>query len=616
MVVNRDAALFGALNARKMSPREIAASFVVSPQFEKIVGLDHAFLVGPRGSGKTTILRMLLDETLSIWDHARADQIRAQVSYSAIFVPADRLWSSQVELREVELSPEQRRAMTALGVAAFGTQLLSGFVETLQYRLGHFNAKQGALHPAEMTSADEVSFVEDCSLAWQLRPRTKTLNGLAAALDQRFLGISELVERTRVEAASTAEMTALHVWDSAPMASIRLGIRSANRHTRQPNHRWALLLDEMELAPEEIHQTILSSVRGGERNLILKLSFSPFDHNVAGLFEGVGASAADNDFVPVYLWSGDRRSGRKFADTMFRQMLRERVGAADSSFRILGPSQIDSSGRNWQPKDFELGSRKMELLRSAEANDTTFATYLQKHAIDLEELGSLSYFQRSATLRKFFPLLVFRDALLRFGVDGVGRRSRKKVEEVFSGQDVVYAALEANPRWMKAVFGEMLAAYDADRGRIPYGFQYDALKDAAERFEALLALLPNGAKQRDAPVLDVINRISMYFNKRALGSFSTDFPTTFTVDAAVSSAIQNALRRALNAGALVHIRGPKSPPLLDELIGERFRLAYLLSIRDGLEVPMRLGKAVPLSKILRDAEPLVPDIALFDEKDY
>ena len=102
----------------------------------------------------------------------------------------------------------------------------------------------------------------------------------------------------------------------------------------------------------------------------------------------------------------------------------------------------------------------MDLMLSMERNDPTFADYLERRNVHLSELNSLTYTQKSATLRKFFPVLVFRDALLRFSPGGVGRRSRKKVEEVFSGQDLVYAALEANPRWMKAVFGQMLTRYE------------------------------------------------------------------------------------------------------------------------------------------------------------
>lgn len=610
VLTSSESSLFEALNARKMSAEEIAESFVISPQFESIVGPDHSFLVGPRGSGKTTILRMLQGETLMLWKHPRARDIRRQVSYSSVFVPADRLWSTQLTQprgSRALAQPDDAREM--LSVAAFGTQVLAAIIETLQYRLDYFGSGHEVHHPANLDRDAEVELVETCARAWGLQPLTRTLNGLAAALDSRLLHIGSLLE-TRSSGEDTANLGPIA---RSPMESVRLAIKVINRLTRQPAHRWSLLLDEMELAPRSIHELVIRNVRGGERNLVLKMSFSPFDNNASTAFKGLGASSANNDFVPVYLWSGDRRGGRKFADSMFRSMLNSRARSGLSPFRVLGPSEIDASGRNWKPEDLQPGSKKLDLMLSMERDDPSFAEYLTRRHVDLTKLAQMSYTQRSSTLRKFYPILVFRDALLRFSEGGARRRSRKKVEEVFSGQDVVYAALEGNPRWMKAVFGQMLARFDPERTRVPYGFQYDALRDAAERFEALLELLPTEVADSRARVLPLVDTIAAYFNARALGAFSADLPTTFVVDDEVDADTISLLRVALNAGAVVHVRGAKSPTLLTDLRGERFRLTYLLSLRDKYEVPLRLGKSITLTRILNEGPPLSDGVlALFE----
>lgn len=595
----REGALFEALNARKMSPDEIASSFVVSPQFDTMIGPDHSLLIGPRGSGKTTLLRMLEGQTLMLWEHERAAATRQRISYSTIFVPSDRLWSSQLSAIEPK-SPEPGND-EGLALAAFGTQLLAGLVETLQYRTDYFETGRETHNPAKLGPKAEVELVDTCARAWGLMPATRTLNGLAASIDDRLLRIGSALEVRRSGPSDSLVLDELGVPHLAPMEAVRHGIRVINRATRQPDHRWALLLDEMELAPRSIHEVVLRSVRGGERNLILKMSFSPFDNNVSGAFEGLGAASPHNDFVPVYLWSGDRRDARQFADSMFRSMLRARIGPGHSPFRVLGKSEIDASGRNWDPTDAEPSSKKMELLLTTRENDPTFAAYLIKRQVDLDNLASLTYFQRSATVRKFYPIVVFRDALIKFEAGARRRRTRKKVEEVFSGQDIVYAALEGNPRWMKAVFGEMLSRFEPARVRVPYGVQYDSLKDAAERFESLLELLPTRVNDPNMRVLPLIDAIATHFNRRLLGEFSADIATTFTVDPEVDVATRELLRVALNAGAIVHIRGSKSPPLLRDLTGERFRITYLLSLRDYREIPMRLGKSQNLSRILENS---------------
>jgi ABC-type uncharacterized transport system ATPase subunit len=52
-------AIFGALNARYLKPRQIAEGFVPPPRFDELCNRGHTQLIGPRGSGKTTLLRML-----------------------------------------------------------------------------------------------------------------------------------------------------------------------------------------------------------------------------------------------------------------------------------------------------------------------------------------------------------------------------------------------------------------------------------------------------------------------------------------------------------------------------------------------------------------------------
>ena len=277
-----ESALFEVLNAKKLSPPEIAASFVIPPQYEQLVGPDHSFLVGPRGSGKTTLLRMLQGQALMAWTHRKADSYRRRVRYSSIFLPADRLWASQLAA-----SGDGAR----LGVAAFGTQLLSALVETMLYRIGDFG-RECVLHPVELRHRAEVELVGDCAEAWRMKLRTPSLRGLQTALDNRMLHLAERLEN-REPVADEEDWVRL-----PPIQALLFGLRAFNRQTGENHHRWALLLDEMELAPESVHQTLQSTLRGGDNNLILKLSFSPFDRYVASSV-AVGKGAPDHDYRPI-----------------------------------------------------------------------------------------------------------------------------------------------------------------------------------------------------------------------------------------------------------------------------------------------------------------------------
>lgn len=583
-----ESALFEALNAKKLSPEEVAATFVIPPQYEQLVGPDHAFLIGPRGSGKTTLLRMLQGQALTSWSHERAELYRRRIRYSSVFLPADRLWASQVPNPEVGAQ---------LGIAAFSTQLLYALVETMLYRLGDYEEATDIHHPAELRHRSEVALVAECAEAWGLKIRTPSLLGLQGALDLRLNHIADLVEERLRQDRELADELWLR---QSPVQSFRFGVRAFNRHAGQPRHRWALLLDEMELAPEAVHHALRQALRGGDESLILKLSFSPVDRYAISTVH-VEDATPDNDFRPIYLWYGKRIGSRRFTGGLWKRMMLESSGSSRSAQVVLGHSEIDVSGASWRNAPYGPESRQFALIQKMHDRDAAFADYLDRMNVDLSNIESLSYSKRSATLRKVYPLLVFRDAVLTF-VDGhPERRTRKKITECFTGSDAVFAALEGNPRWVKAVFSKLIAAYDG-KTAVPRGYQYDVLKEAAQRFEALLRLLPVDGHVPNGSVLSLLDDIAAYFSSRAFGEFTADPPSTFKVDDKVDPMIVQALTTALSAGAVVHLRTRKSPVVLPDLYGERFRLAYLLGIRDKLEIPLRLGKATNLSSILEWAE--------------
>lgn len=590
----REQTLFEGLNARKLSSREIAASFVMPEQFHQLLGPDHTLLIGPRGSGKTTLLRMLQGESLMAWQGSQAEQSRAAINYSSIFVPSDRLWASQV-------AAGTSLARSRLGEAAFTTQVLIAFVETILYRLGEYAEDgQDVFQPVALNGSEEADLVAECADGWGLTTRGRSLFGLQAALDRRLAQISDLLDATSAEGGEGEPPIRLP--NLGLLAALRLGIRSVNRQTRQSGHRWALLLDEMELAPESIHSALTASLRGGEPNLVLKLSFSPYDRYVAPAPQ-VGGAAVDHDFVAIYLSAGQRGT-RRFTNELLARMMKQNVLGGVSATRALGQSRIDNSGQTWREQNYGPESEQYRLITRLRAEDASFAAFLQRRGVDeATDLRHLSYARMSSTIRKAYPLLVFRDALLHLS-DGEYRRrtDRSKPTGYFSGADAVIAALEGNPRWIKATFSQMLVSYDAEKREIPRAAQYDVLVEAARRFESLLRLLPPDGADHSLSVLDLVDAVARYFSDRTLGKFTADPPSVFLVDEGHSEAVLGAVRAAVTAGALIHVRSDSSPPVLTDVVRERFRVAHLLTVRRNREVPFRLGTSISLSRILKAAE--------------
>jgi len=560
---------FETQNAKRMTPVEIARSFVVPPTFKDIVGTDHCYIVGPRGSGKTTLLKMLQGEGLMAWEGAQARSVRSRVSYTSIFLPADDLWASQVH-------DENARA-------AFTAQMLYAFIETVQYRQSARDRIGNPVHhPIVLGHQAEVELVTLLANAWELPIQGRSLGAMQAALDLYLLRLTNRRERT------TDQFSA-----ATPLSLLNFGIRAVNRLANQPTHRWALLMDEMELAPPRLHREIVSYVRGGAENLILKLSMSPFDRYMETFGVG-GAPIPGHDFRAVHLAGQTKSEIRAFTVGLWKEALRAAELDASPIRAALGESAITAPRVTTESR-----SRHYEALSRAGHEDADFARWLRRRGVDVDHLEDLSYIESSATVRKVYPLVVFRDSVMRLHNGRYEGRPRKKTFDPFTGADALITALEGNPRWIKTVFSDMLRFYDRSTGSVGQGFQFDALVSLANRFESLLHVLPSREHDRNAvPPMWLVDRLAEYFHKQNTGRFQPDPQNNFIVDRRTPAPILDALVMGLYAGAIVHVRDRRSPAVLQTFVGQRFRLAYLLGVRDNREFPMRLGKDVSLTTIV------------------
>lgn len=550
-------------NAKRMTADQVAGSFVVPAEFDRLSSNDHVYVIGPRGSGKTTMLRMLTGETLSAWDGPEADAARRQIDYTSIFVPADELWASQASTGNVRV--------------AFAGQLLLAAIDTMTYRV---SGAPDVHLPASLPTTDEAALTTHFAQLWGLGNILGGFRGLQRALELLLL---------RLPREDLGEHTL-----AAP-DSLRLlapALEAFNREVGQRGHRWALLLDEMELAPPSVHAMVTRFVRGGPPTLTLKISMSPFDRFME-IYGQDALPAPGNDFDTIYLSGRPVRELRTFTNGLWRSALKSR----DLPHRDLAAVLDD---RAPAPRDRQASERSgIGLVRSMAGRDPELREWLRRRNVNLNDAASMSYFERSATIRKISPLLVYRDTLLNFRDGQPVKRSRKKSFEPFTGATAVATILEGNPRWIKSAFAQMLERYDARAQSISAGFQLDALTSVADRFEALLRVLPTrqGAGEAMAP-LHLVDTVSRYLRDRNLGPFSADAPNSFVVDFGTPEEVRRALLLCLYAGAIVHLRSRNSPAVLSSFTNERFRLTYLLSVRDGKELPLRLGKDVRLTSVL------------------
>lgn len=604
-------ALFEAFNANKMELAEIVDGFVIPTQYREIVAPNNTIIVGPRGSGKTTLLRMLEGPALGLWKKRAARSYRSRISYSSVFVPADKLWSTQLEYAPAGAPPE---LIESIAVSAFVTQVLTALVDVMRYRVGRSEwGSVGVQHPCALSPDAEERLVHHLAGLWLLEPWTYTLESLIEALEIRSSQLSRFVPRSGPVAPFVTGLDDTPAWLSLSLTEASTqAARAFNRASGEAEHRWCLLFDEMELAPTPVHQMVIDALRGGRPEVLYKLSFSPFDGDVE-FVHNLSAALPDNDYRIVQLWYGRRDGALRFSRDLLAKMLEEDRRRQVSPVDLFGRSSFDTKGQEWdEGTAYRYGSDQQKLIRSHYDRDGAFRSYLDRMSISPDRLERVSKRKRAYTLRKVYPLLVFRDAFIDFRGGRPVRRMRKKPTEAYTGSEAVFALLEGNPRWFRAVVSQMLAATPS--GRVSRGVQFDALSEARERFRALLRMLPSAAGGVDQNgdelpavfVLDVIDRIIGYFVLETHGEFTPDPAGSFVVDGGVDAPTVAALQTALNAGAIVRLdsRKPRQAEperrveVLGDIVGSRFRIAYLLCVGKDSEVPIRLGREVQLSTIL------------------
>jgi hypothetical protein len=599
--------IFDAFNARALDPQQVAQTFVPSAHYSVLVKQAHTLIVGPRGSGKTTLLKMLQQPALEAWSHPDADNFRRSINFTGVFIATDVSWREQISaLGNLQLEPEYARI---LSIAAFSTHVLRALVMSMEQRVAKAAASSGVPQHrrVEITVEGESQLVREVSRNWHLRPTLPTLLSLRYSLSSRLSEIYELGSRETLlpkegRGERLASVPYLHL---DFLKSATLAIEIFDDATSQGRGRWALLFDELELAPEWILSKLVNSLRSVDDRFLFKLSMSPFSRDVTG-FESALSATPGHDYDVIPLWYAHKEEGYTFCRALLTSMIRARGNSTVEPEQLLGRSEFETPVEEWAETGtaYRRGSRLQVRFARMAQRDKSFRDYLASRQIDPESLDVPEGDARAADIRKVTSLLVVRDA---FRSDdsteaaALHRRLRtRKNPPLYAGAKAVFAMSEGNPRWLKGIVGRLLTEAP-HTGRITAARQNAEVREAAHRFRALLRTIPcpplpsNRTVRGLLSVLDLIGR--HFFNAVVLDDFNPDPSGSFIIDSRTDPILVESLGRALNAGAIIYVPDNSSPLTLGSLRGKRFRLSYLLA--PYYQLPLMLGKPVALSSILK-----------------
>jgi hypothetical protein len=594
--------LFEGINARYYRAAEVARSFVPNEQFENLAVRQHSVIVGPRGSGKTTLLRMLHPECLRIWDHPRATTLRGKIDFSAAYVATDRVWRQQVE-------------GAASGIGTTGTtdffqevvalDVMAAVLRTIEIRVTKGSGVAGDYRAVELGERALADLVGEMAEGWHLQPKFLNLGSLRVAIRRRRVEARDRLKGPKSSMTTETKPPVAH-WEDAAL----LAIDAFESGTGLRDELWVLLFDELEIAPPQIRDDILSATRGMDPRLLLKCSLSPWLKEHMLSVSDYDATIF-NDFNVLKLFYGRRTESYNFS----RELIRGRLSIAglvpDNRLPI---EDVVFGTSNFSGDDGEGPQRRTaaaygdksplgQVIRELADSDPNFRSWLDDHDISPDRLNKVNERKRSQTLRKARNIMIARLEFRR----GSGLLRSRKTMAMYTGGATMLDICEGNPRLLLGLLLPLLEFFDG-KHPIPRHLQAEALSQIADDFYALIDAIPVtpetrvtpeiGSRSLKSPYRELIERIADFFQRQTLrGDFNPQPPSTFRIPASASSALQLIVGRLINMGAVVIVpdRGIK-----DVIIGHfdqhRLRLCYLIAAREHL--PPNIDRPVSVHRIL------------------
>jgi hypothetical protein len=565
---------------------------------------------------------MLQIPALVAWEHPEADDYRKDIDYVGVFVATDVSWGAQ--LKALGRSDMPTGLAATLGISAFTTHVLIAMVDAMKDCTSPEVLRLASLKHlyVELSKSNEVLLVDQISQNWRLKPLAASFHGLKLALRNRLTEIAEYAGKERYHSSYGSPLSSaqdyLHL---GFLEAVIFAIEAFNELSNNPHRRWALLFDELEIAPDEIRQALFRALRSTDQRLLFKLSISPYHEDIDLLRTSISAMPGQ-DYQPIELWYPYKEEGYEFSEALLEAMMKDIGCEPISPDLVFGPSEFATDRDEYVDQSaYSPNSRLHRRFCALVEKDDSFKKYLLNNGVDVDRMDSLSENKRAGFVRKVASIVAVREAYRSSPQDlkgGIRVGRSRKSSSLYTGSKSLFAIVEGNPRWFIGMMSPLLQEFRESQGRVSRDKQAKAIDTASSRFRALLRTIPyappSGGFRRNIGVrglLSLLDGIGQTFHENVVSNdFSAEPVLSFTVDTNTSPELLQALGRALNAGAIILVPDETGETLVSSLRGKRFRLSYMLSCY--YRIPLTLGRPGSLFQILGSGQPDKPLLKWFE----
>ena len=563
----KTASIYGAFNARWLEPEDVARSFVPTLPFKSLVHFQNSLLMGPRGCGKTTLLKMLTRRAQRVWEVERAPREPQWSDYrrpdfEAIYIPSDVRWGAELasvarELAELPVDAERvQRVSVAISSLVEAMRVFQGVVDECRF------------DPTETLKALITHLQLGPTVPSFREIRLKMLSWVDSIHDGLVRRDSSVIRRHLD--AMPAVLTA------HSLSAVTRACRVFEEYSQSISPlRWALCFDELEIAPRWLQTELFASLRSFDQKILLKLTWSPVLPT-----DLMPRQERQHDYAAIRMWHGHAADAKPFCKEFSTRFLRDRLSKPVVTPRdVFGPSPFAQEDVESE-QSYGRGAPIWRAMVDLAKRDSSFRGYLTEHGISPDDPVAEAVSIRDESLRKVKPIVLLREAYLKDTADRVVRRSRKNAPLYF-GEDAIYAMSEGNPRLLAGLLNELLdidiAGGSSGSPLVKPEAQSRVLHAASQRMLTGIKTYPirRGARRRSLSGL--IDKLGRYLHGELVSQeFNADPVGSFFVDEDVGDDVLAELSVGLLIGAFVHVKSPESDIPLS-VVGSRLRLSYMLA---------------------------------------
>lgn len=549
---------FNSYNARHIKAEDIAKSFVISNSFLKILENNNSIVLGARGCGKTTMMKMLTLPALYSWDHKDAEKIRENLSFYSIYVSTDIYWDLKNQ--------------------SFADQL--SHIDNLQNLISRFSVNNSIFLAVCETFKNIISFElndSDSNLeillcnfliaSWKLPKNTiPQLSSITDAINDRIDYINQQIQKLIFNKSTNFDLPDYFFFDFA--SSLIRVITKFEEIFSQKKKSWALCFDELEFAPQWLQEQLYTSLRSRDQRILYKLSSSPILPSILEKrFNNESAPSVGNDFTLIKMW--DQADEPDFIKNLINSyVIRNPRGITIKS--LFGTNEI----YNKEGDTYLIGSEFHQEINELHKKDISFKEFLISKSIRIDAID-FSKETNDTIYRKIKPIVYYRNYFIMEN-DGktVRFRTRKKASDLYYGIEVLTKICDGNPRWLISLLNDLFL-YTSKSGELNKIKQTDEIMRYSRRFLNVISNIPLDSNS-SYTFKSFISKIGNYFKEEILGPvFKMDPLTTFIVDEDTDQDILNLLEKGVAQGAFIIVNS-NDEDLDFDLKGKRLKLSYLL----------------------------------------